>query len=265
MSQQIIDTTTPQPNGKQGEPIRTAFEKTNANFTELYGRVDFVGATAPLVTIPYMTWRDISVVPAMTRRRNADNTAWVEIGPALTPFGTAAYANEQALATEHYGPEPSISWPGMVWADPAMGFRKQRNDANSAWVPIWPLFTEMAVKTGVATQRFKAAPSAAADEATVQSQVFGVAQGIVGFTIGAGRSLDTVYMNSTGKPIVVYVYGASSGTANMGLLGYVGDLPATSAFRTGTGSLAISFLVPTGATYKVSSSLTTLSFWYEYR
>lgn len=36
MAQKIIDTTTPQPNGKFGDPNKLAFTKANENFTELY-------------------------------------------------------------------------------------------------------------------------------------------------------------------------------------------------------------------------------------
>lgn len=38
MTIQVIDTTTVQPSGKIGDPAKTAFEKTNSNFNELYGR-----------------------------------------------------------------------------------------------------------------------------------------------------------------------------------------------------------------------------------
>lgn len=38
MTIQVIDTTTVQPSGKIGDPAKTAFEKINSNFNELYGR-----------------------------------------------------------------------------------------------------------------------------------------------------------------------------------------------------------------------------------
>lgn len=40
MAQQIIDTTTPQPNGKIGDTAKVAFGKVNDNFTELFGSLD---------------------------------------------------------------------------------------------------------------------------------------------------------------------------------------------------------------------------------
>lgn len=42
MAQQIIDTTTPQPNGKIGDTAKVAFGKVNDNFTELFGSLDAV-------------------------------------------------------------------------------------------------------------------------------------------------------------------------------------------------------------------------------
>lgn len=40
MARQIIDTTTPQPNGKIGDTAKVAFGKVNDNFTELFGSLD---------------------------------------------------------------------------------------------------------------------------------------------------------------------------------------------------------------------------------
>lgn len=40
MAQKIIDTTTPQPNGKIGDTAKVAFGKVNDNFTELFGSLD---------------------------------------------------------------------------------------------------------------------------------------------------------------------------------------------------------------------------------
>lgn len=42
MARQIIDTTTPQPNGKIGDTAKVAFGKVNDNFTELFGSLDEV-------------------------------------------------------------------------------------------------------------------------------------------------------------------------------------------------------------------------------
>jgi len=99
MARQIIDTTTPQPGGKFGEPIPTAFEKANANFAELYGKIveeqalatDYYGAAAPDPTWPGMVWADAA--NEVRKVRNASNDAWITLGPLFTPFGSAAFLN----------------------------------------------------------------------------------------------------------------------------------------------------------------------------
>ena len=95
-----VDLDTPQPNGRKGESPRAAFTKYNDFLAALGSMVDSVSSSAPSSPSPYMTWIDTSVDPAMLRRRNAANDAWVEIGPALASFGTAAYANLIDLLTK---------------------------------------------------------------------------------------------------------------------------------------------------------------------
>ena len=99
MAQQLIDTTTPQPGGKFGEPIPTSFEKANANFTELYSKIveeqalatDYYGAAEPDPTWAGMVWADSA--NAVRKIRNAANDAWITLGPLFTPFGSAAFLN----------------------------------------------------------------------------------------------------------------------------------------------------------------------------
>lgn len=45
MARQEIDLTTPQPNGKMGEPTKSAWEKTNDNFEELYDDIGSVNSS----------------------------------------------------------------------------------------------------------------------------------------------------------------------------------------------------------------------------
>lgn len=51
MSQQIINVGT-NPNDGTGDPARTAFTKTNSNFTELYNDVTAIGFTAVADSTP---------------------------------------------------------------------------------------------------------------------------------------------------------------------------------------------------------------------
>lgn len=86
-----VDLTTEQPGGRRGESPRAAFTKYNDLIDTLRGVVEHVGASAPTNPVAYMQWLDTGVNPAMIRRRNAANTAWVAITPALQAFGSAAF------------------------------------------------------------------------------------------------------------------------------------------------------------------------------
>lgn len=88
-----VNLDTPQPDGRRGESPRAAFTKYNDLIDALMRSVDRVGATEPNPTEPYMLWIDTSVDPAVVKRRNADDDAWITIGPALEAFGPAAYAD----------------------------------------------------------------------------------------------------------------------------------------------------------------------------
>lgn len=165
MAKQVIDTTTLQPNGKQGEPIRTAFEKANANFTELY-------------------------------------------------------EGQDALST----------------GKAAIG--------------------------GGASQRFKVAASAAADEAVRQDQAFGVDQAIQG---GLSRDFGITYTNSTAKPIVIQVK-ATTTAVNGTLRALVNTLVVQAAeSAVATRDIGVSFVVPPGGAYVVTSTGTGVPTWREYR
>ncbi|MEQ4617653.1 MAG: hypothetical protein ABN482_06355 [Corticimicrobacter sp.] len=95
-----VDLNTPQPGGRVGESPRAAFTKYNDALDALRSVVEHVGASAPPNPVAYMQWLDTSVSPAMIRRRNAANTDWVAIMPALQALGTAAFANLTTSVTD---------------------------------------------------------------------------------------------------------------------------------------------------------------------
>ena len=83
----------------------------------------------------------------------------------------------------------------------------------------------------------------------------------------ASRSYGATYTNSTGKPMFVAVNGLASSTALQNITGYVGaTLIINSPYTANTNWLhAVAFIVPAGATYKVTATSTapTLSSWIE--
>ncbi|OCZ87164.1 phage tail protein [Achromobacter xylosoxidans] len=98
----------------------------------------------------------------------------------------------------------------------------------------------------------------------LRSQVFGVDQTLQDVT--ASRVFGVTYTNTTGRPIVLYV-STSGTTATSGLMGRINGLDAAFITRDGTaGALALSMVVPAGATYLVQNiSSITGAIWREYR
>lgn len=127
------------------------------------------------------------------------------------------------------------------------------NGGNGAWIVM--------ECTGGAQQ---IAPATASGHAVNQSQVLGVGQTLTNVT--GSRALSTTYTNSTGKPIVVYVLGSTT-SANGYIVGWVNgaQIGGVSANATTSSGVSVSFIVPAGATYQVTNSLSTLTSWYELR
>jgi hypothetical protein len=98
---------------------------------------------------------------------------------------------------------------------------------------------------------------------SLQSKVLGVGQSLVDVT--ASRSLATVYTNSTGRPIYIYVYCISTAANGYAIL-TLNEVSAGQTYYPGvSGTLAFGTLVPPGSTYRVNVSSAYLSSWREYR
>lgn len=89
------------------------------------------------------------------------------------------------------------------------------------------------------------------------SSVGGVGDGQTWTTVSGSRALSTTYTNSTGKPIVVAISGAPTTIAGGSLILTVAGVAITSALGVGTASglVAIQAMVPNGATYVATYSL----------
>jgi hypothetical protein len=69
-----------------------------------------------------------------------------------TLFRAAVNAITQAIQSMNSGAtEPTETYAYMPWADTTSGWMKQRNAANSGWIPRWPLGTGAAVDIASAT------------------------------------------------------------------------------------------------------------------
>ena len=101
---------------------------------------------------------------------------------------------------------------------------------------------------------------------TADLKEIGVGQTLQTFTVGTQRVAGTTYTNSSGKPIEIYINGASGGGGwNITL-----TINGTQVFQVGNTSnqgevMCFSGIIPNGATYVVSSSGASIWSWKELR
>lgn len=128
---------------------------------------------------------------------------------------------------------------------------------NSSGTPGYTLLTST-------NGNSRAKASTKSGQAVNQSQVIGVADSLQNVT--ASRALGTVYTNSTGKPIFIYVQttvGSGQAAALYMNSGQIGNYSNT----TGSGqAFMTTALIPAGYTYEVRNLNTvTLTSWFEIR
>jgi len=92
MAQKIIDTTTPQPNGKIGDTAKVAFEKINGNFEELYDAVANIpeDVTGDIEALDTRVTANEGAISALRGYIDGLRMEWVS-GTSLRVTGGAAY------------------------------------------------------------------------------------------------------------------------------------------------------------------------------
>ena len=86
------------------------------------------------------------------------------------------------------------------------------------------------------------------------------------FTVGTQRIAGTTYSNSTGKPIEIYIYGASAGGGWQISLTVNGILTQVISNTSNQGEMmCFSSIIPNGDTYVVGNSGAVISSWKELR
>jgi microcystin-dependent protein len=103
-----------------------------------------------------------------------------------------------AIATSNSGPAaPSVTYPYMLWPDTTEGLLKQRDGANSAWVPVGVLGVPgwgLAVPSGmIMSFAGSAAPTGwlKANGASVSRSTYAALFTAIGTTYGAGNGSTT--------------------------------------------------------------------------
>lgn len=98
---------------------------------------------------------------------------------------------------------------------------------------------------------------------TMRGQVFGPGQTLQDMT--ASRAFGTNYVNSTGKPIFIFVYSESTTAQGYNSIFVNSQIVAMGTFPAAQASNVSQAMVPPGATYMATGASTTLRKWQEYR
>lgn len=98
---------------------------------------------------------------------------------------------------------------------------------------------------------------------TLRGQVFGPGQTLQDVT--ASRAFGTNYVNSTGKPIFLFVYSESTTAQGYNSIFINSQIVSMGTFPAAQASNVSQAMVPPGATYMATGASTTLRKWQEYR
>lgn len=153
-----------------------------------------------------------------------------------------------ALAALQGGEIPAKGVGNMIYiVDAAI------NGGNGAWILIECTGGTQQVLAGTAS-----------NHAVNQGQVIGIGQLFT--SVFGSRALGSTYTNSTGKPIVIYVFGTTTASTSAFLSIIINGVNTVLTQQPSNASgVGVSAVIPTGATYQVGSSSVTLNNWYELR
>ena len=194
---------------------------------------------------------------------NSVDAAHADTAPAS---GTPGFATDGNPATG----VPATLWPGyqynaiqeeLIAFLTAAGITPDRTNNAQILAAVRALFAKI---NGDATQTFAVAVAAASSQAVPASQVVGVQQTLTNVT--SSRALSTLFTNTTGKPIVLYVT-ATASAANNAIGGATAGIEGPISIASVAGGLVgVSYVVPVGQTYQILvTGSVTLTSWWELR
>ena len=196
------------------------------------------GASAPTNTAPGMLWLDTSVTPAVLRRRNTANTAWLPIDEAVPD------------------PQDDTDTNAYLWSV---------GDVQTAASVIVPPLTEPQV-TDPDSEDFG---TVSGQRLAQVRDAYQIGWDQTWQDVSASRTFNTSYQNTTGKPIMVATAITNNSTVNPRAMRVSPDNTtwvALNSFATG-GSNDLSFIVPDGWYYeaRTSGGSPTIVEWAELR
>ncbi|WP_025137422.1 tail fiber protein 2 [Achromobacter sp. DH1f] len=156
----------------------------------------------------------------------------------------------------------------------------RQTTSGNRWIANTGDETRMANATGVWTiHAFAAVTNPGVADAAQLASDFAVLnaafQALKGQTLGFGQTLQDMqgqrafgptYVNATGRPICVYVWGSTASSAGGNMYLTINSVMATRVIATGNGvTLAMNSVVPSGASYAVLFDNMSFGGWREYR
>ncbi len=218
MARKVIDLTTPQPNGKMGEPTKSAWEKTNDNFEELYTEVG--DANDKIEDI----YSEIATNPGDIC---GFKMTYVSPNSISISSGSASLANGVNLYSENSISKNGLSLSQFNWYHLYVFYSTPTVvDIEVSLVEPIQYFGTAKYKTGDTSKRY------------IGSVRAGTGGSIVRFTHNAENGV-IKYVNSIGDNNVLNLGKATSTTT----VNCSGSIPSTSSigsfiFETGDGDLA---------------------------
>ena len=110
----------------------------------------------------------------------------------------------------------------------------------------------------------RAAPATAAGDVVTYEQAFGVGQSWQ--DVSVSRAAGVTYTNTTGRPIVVQVFGVTSNVGGYYSLFVDGQVASVATYpQFAPANLGVQALVPNGSSYKLDFREANAPTWMEYR
>ena len=211
--------------------------------------------------------RGQTVATVLTGTTDTTSTDVTLIGQNVVEYGLDQNENFVYILENFANTTPPL-YPiqGQIWFDTGTNTINYRDVANT-WTSVASQSYVQAQKISPAFTGVPTAPTAANGVQTTQIATTAYAQNMdLGWgqtytNVTSSRALSTTYTNSTGKPIFCNLVINTSGSGSYGVV--VGGVTVYSVGSYSGGSVPVSFVVPSGATY--SATGTALVSWVELR
>ena len=235
---------------------------------------DNSGSSEPLNTVAYMKWLDTSdATYYYYKERNHDNTAWVTLfrytvatkimeavsnGVVLSKTDIASEIHASSLKTTPVNADEIGIWDSVSLTLKKLTWANLKDTLKTYFDTLY----QTILVSGTNIKTINSNSILGSGDITITSGIslatantYDIGVGQTWQNVTASRVLGTTYTNSTGKPIMVVIYGGGASTFNIN---------GTMMFTTPSGSVYLSVIVPNESTYMLSTG-GSFTRWVELR